>query len=427
MKNAIVISISLTLVLLDFLVPEFAVASIKGEMFFRSKHRLMAFSRNEDKSLGQEHWLKFESLLSFSKSLSLQAEVLASAGDYRTSLYQKSDKTDLSNQASEIWPGDMYFQYASRAVLARFGYQRISWHEGFSSSYTNFINPRDQRISFFEDADLVFRSVPMMNLIASGDSLSLQLLFIPFTAIDLLPPFSRLGGKGGIPLLPSQKVEVRDLESSSSVLNYGARTTWAGEGFDVSVFAARIQDRQALYELNPISDSSRLLLEPTQTAMSTFGITSSIVTGESTWRIEYMHIPSRRFGRISGPSLEGVERSESDVTLGFESPAWGKLSLELQHSISILNKEIVGGLREAQESLSFARLDYSFGDDRTLRLLAAYLHADRSLFGRVGYSWPLNQQVELEIAVEAAGGPLQSQGAAMSGMSRIFGQITHTL
>ena len=214
---------------------------------------------------------------------------------------------------------------------------------------------------------------------------------------------------------------------SSGVADYGLRSTWAGEGFDVSVFMSKIHDRQGYYTLDAMSDLSRLLLRPSQTTMAPFGFTSSIVTGESTWRIEYMNIPSRRFNRIGGFSLQTVDLQETDVTLGYDSPTWDSFSMGLQHSMSRVSEEPTGLLRRQQENLSFARFDYNVGTDRNLRLLLAYLHADHSVFGRVTYRWPLNPQTELEIAFETAGGAGQSQGVAMSDMTRFFCQLTHTL
>lgn len=427
MRNAFVASACSALLCSSLTLSDSAQANTQASYSLRSTHRLMGFLKNNDKALGQEHWLQFEPSFEFAGGLSFHGQALASAGDYRTALYQSTDKTDISNQASELWAGDLYAQYAAGPFLMRAGYQRISWQEGFSFSYTNFINPRDQRISLFEDSDLVSRSVPMVNAVVSGENLSLQFLLIPFTTVDFVPPFSRLGRRGDVPLQPTQKIELQEPRLSSGVADLGLRTTWAGEGFDISFFAARIHDRQGYYELDSASDFSRLLLRPAQTVMSPFGFTSSVVAGEGTWRIEYMRVPSRRFNRISNLSLQTVDVPETDITVGYDSPTWDRFSMGLQHSLSLLAEEPAGLLRRRQENLSFARLDYNVGTDRNLRLLLAYLHADQSAFGRLGYRWPLNRQIELEVALETSGGSAQSQGIAMSDMTRFYCQLTHTL
>lgn len=399
---------------------------VRASYTIKSWHRLVAYT-DEDRAAGQDHWFSLEQRFDFSKALSLKAQGYGFAGSSRADLAQAQDRISIDQEMTEFWPGDVFGQYASGPVMLRLGYQRIFWQEGFGISYTNFINARDNRVSIFDDSELIFRSTPLANFVVSGENLSFQALYIPFSQTDISAPVSRWGARSQVltPLVPM--LEVERLPSFKSVSDYGARITWAGEGFDVSAFAAHLEDRAGVFSLSPTSGPIAITLVPETNPIDPVGITSSFGIRDFIVRVEYMRTPEKYVNRINGFNLSSSLFQEEAFTVGLDSPSWPNFMFSLQHSISILDGEASGLVRNRIESVSFGGFNYTFNSDRILGLAIVYLESDQSVLGRLSLKWPLSRLSEIETSYEGSTGSETSRGLALSNLSRFFVQLNFTL
>jgi hypothetical protein len=402
-------------------------AAPKAVFSGKSTHRFFEYTESKDKDSGQDHWFMAQQKIEFDSNFSSRIQAYAYAGNSRGDLYQATDVYEPRNQISEAWPGDVYLQASGGPVLFKLGYQQISWQEGVGLSYTNFINARDYRASLFDPPDQVYRSAPAANMILSGEHLSLQMVYLPFSQFNQSPPFSR-AGIGQLPLLPNQKIELQSPPRYRKADEHGARLTWAGEGFDFSVFYFSLLDRKPIYEISPESDLTKVKLNGLQKPMTTAGATATLNLADFLIRLEYMEIPKRQYNQFTGAALNALEFKETAYTIGIDSPNWQSVSFSLQYSESLLgiDQEVAGLERRKKESLSFASFNYSFGSDRVLRFMGLYREVDRSIFGRAGYTWPVSKSVDMEIGYEGSNGNLVSQGKALQELSKGFLQVNHT-
>lgn len=391
----------------------------------QATHRFFQYANNPDHSQGQDHWLLAEQNGRWSSEYSFKAQLYAFAGNSKADQVQSIDALDSRSQISEAWPGDVYLQGTWGPALLKLGYQQITWQEGMGLSYTNFINARDQRASIFDPSDQVYRSAPAVNLIFSGENLSFQTVYLPYSQFNLNPPTSRSGSDLASALAPGQTIRLVNPPAYRTSHEYGTRLTWAGEGFDFSLFYFFLRDRKLVYELSPLSSATELRLQGRQDFMSTQGLTSTWSVHDFLLRLEYLQVPQRSWNVVgpSGLSVQPVD--ESAWTVGIDSPTWENFSFMLQYSSSQLNQEPTGLERKKQESMTFVHLQYSSKSDKILRLSALQRQADNSLYARASYSWPLLKKAELELADEVASGPETSQAAAMKDLNKFYLQITH--
>ncbi len=410
---------------------ESASAGTTAVYSLKSWHRFFSYEGNRSgNSTGQDHWVFFEQKAIWNPVFSGTAQIFGYAGNARADLIQAADRMDVRSQVSEVWAGDLYGQIAYGPALLRIGYQQISWQEGFAASFTNFLNPHDNRSSVFETNELIFRSSPMVNLILSGDQLSGQFIFIPYSQLDTQAPASRWGTRSTFTPLAGQTIEIENAAAAKfrNAQEFGARGTWAGSGFDASVFIAHLKDRRGFFANSSDSTFANIKLLHEQSYMTPIGITGSMTTA-SDWvvRLELLRIANRRANVLSGFTLSTFESGESAFTIGVDSPVGEHFSLVMQHSASVFDQETPGLLRTKVESASFGSMNYTFSEDRAFRLSAIYFHTDQTLLSRLSYRAPITKRAEFELALEGAAGPTTSQGAAIKDLNRVYVQLSHML
>lgn len=402
---------------------------VKADYSVKSWHRLIGYTDGE-RVAGQDHWLTFEQRFQITHAFSLKAQVYGYVGDSIVNMSGVRDRSFTEQDRTDLWPGEVYGQFVAGPMLLRLGYQRVYWQEGFGSSYTTFINARDNRISVFDDTELIFRSSPLANFVISGDNLSFQAIYIPIAQLDVPMPVSRWGDRARISAAPSFEIENSEWSERTWGFkksgDYGARLTWAGEGFDLSIFHAKIIDRANIFSISPISNFTTVVLVPEFNTIDPVGVTSSFTVHDFVARIEYMRISDKRVNRIDGLNLTSSAAVEDALTVGLDSPAWPDFMFSLQHSISILDIEALGLVRNRVESVSFASINYNFPHDRVLRLAVVYLESDQSLLGKLSYRWPVSARSEIETSFEGSTGAGVSRGLAMSDLNRFFVQLNFT-
>ena len=414
-----------------FFVSGRAFSAQRADYTFKAWNRFFAYTSKSEKAFGQDHWLYFEQTYVPGSSLTAKAQFFAYLGNSKANLIQSSDRMDEKSQVGEIWPSELYVQWASGPSLLRIGYQQISWQEGFASSYTNFFNPRDTRASIFDSNDQIFRSSPVVNFVTSGEHLSSQIVYLPFSQLDVRSPASRWPARVNIVPLPGQTIEIANSYGGNQGFRVGhelgARLTWAGSGFDASVFAANLRDRQGYYSLSPTSSLANIVLNPEQDYMTPIGFTASTNLSSVVARFELMRTSSRRFNTLVGTTLATADLGETAATVGIDSTGGDHFAYSLQHSTSLLDQDAPGLLRKKTEGVSFASLGYALAQDRSLRMSFMYLHGDQTVGTKISFRRPFLKSAELEFAFEGFAGPSGSQGAAVRDLNRFLTQLSYTL
>lgn len=363
----------------------------------RGTHRFNTYTNSSNHSAGQDNWVELEQKAKFNKELSVKARVVGYVGTHRADLIQIQDAITYSTQVADIWPDDVYVQLATGPLLAKLGYQKITWQEGFALSYTNFVNAKDFRNYIFEDSVLFTRSAPMANIIVSGEHLSIQGVYLPYSQLDISAPPSRWGTAITSLISATQTLQVLKSEVKEPSHEYGGRLTWAGRGFDVSLFYFFLKDRQPIYSLSNTSTPINIKLQPTQNFMSVMGATTSINIGDSVLRLEGTRTPRRQIMSIQNGQLGSADVNEMAATISLDCPLVDHLNVIAQSSASVIDLDTTTLIRKKNEFLSLLTLRYDFQSERILSATGLYHESDHSLFTRVQFSWPYSKGVEMQV------------------------------
>jgi hypothetical protein len=401
-----------------------ATSSTDAVFNAKAYHRFWNYTDSNDKNSGQDHLVFLQQRIKFNSVASVKMQIYGFAGNSKADLIQASDRIDYRSQTTEVWPGEVYASASVSSFLLKAGYQKVSWQEGFALTYTNFINPQDVRASIFDDPDQTYRTTPMANAIWSGENISLQAIYMPYSQNNIQAPISRGGATFST---GNQTIETIKPNQTRPSHEYGTRATWAGSGFDASVFYAHLRDRHLTYSFSPLSTIDRLQLDTQQEFINPVGVTTSFNVSDYIVRLEYMEIAQRNFNQLQLNNLTVQSLNEKAITIGFDSPGGQDFSFLLQHSISMLDQDIPGVLRKKTESLTYGSVNFNMKQERTFSFSAVHLSADESLFSRFSYKWPLSKRAEFELAYESSTGKTPSQGASVKDLNRVFINLSHTL
>lgn len=391
----------------------------------QASHRFYFVTDSSESRPILDNWVRGQQNVQLSSNQSLRFQFYGYGGDRRSVLYQDLDQHSADSLSAEAWMGDTYYQFTQNGHLLKIGYQTFLWQEGLGLSYTNFINSRDYRISYFDSVDRFNRSAPAISWLYTRSELSLQAVYLPFSQYDFDLPASRTSLSARLPV-GIESVELKGPSDKRADNEWGARLSWAGEGFDFSAFYFELKDRKLTYRVGANSTLTSLILEGEQRVKQVVGIATSAEVAEHVMRAEVLQLNKRDYNLLSGATLARFESDELAATVGIDSPGAGSWSYSLQHSLATLTENPEGSIREKEESFSYLTLIYDLKKERKIQFQGIVIHHDRSQMIRASYYWPLSKSSEAEIAYEGYAGQDNSIGQLQKEMSHIFLQITHT-
>lgn len=405
-----------------FLVMNFAYS--KSVFSGKSDHRFYQPTNEPQESFHFDNWVRAEQKIEISEKNLFHFQIYGYAGDRRTSLFQDFDNANDRKLSSELWPGDIYYQYINNGNLIKIGYQTLLWQEGLGLSYTNFINKRDLQSSIFDPIERFNRSSPLLNWIYSKNSLSLQVVYVPFSQFDRVLPVSRTPLKSQLPA-SINTLEVKYPSDQVADQEWGTRLTWSGEGKDISLFTFELKDRNLVYSVSPQSTMSELIYIGQQKRKRVHGFSASWEVIDHILRFEALQWKNRDINTISSLGLNQYESDDTAFTIAWDSPQVGSWKYSLQNSLSNLEKKESNSFREKLEAFSFLYLQRDLKKDKKIQAQILYQHHDQSIFSKLSFLWPVSKSVEAEIAYEGSSGASKTVGKEQMTLNHTYIQISH--
>lgn len=380
-----------------------------GQFDANFKHWTLEPSRKT----GQNYRLLLEQKLDFSSESSV---VLQARGYSGTDLIDNVGSYDGSvsnrNLASELYPQDNYYQYKSGGFLFRAGYQQVVWGEAFGLFYSDFINPKDLRLSPSAPSEFSRRSLPMVNIKMVGSSTSLQLLYAPQSAYHLLPPPTRMFGANTLRSMYVSTIDVR----KSSAPNYfeksefGAKFGFTSSLADISVYYYNYDDRMPYYEQS--SDSyfpyTIHLIEKHERINST-GLASAFEAGGFMFRAEFLQTRNKKINSISATGIGNFQANENVFVVSTEAPSMDNYIFSVQYSDSVLSENPTGSSRSKYQSLISFRLQKTLTQEHNFEVIYTMAPHDKGGYISGNYFWPRNKDSEVRIGFESHEGDSDSQ------------------
>jgi hypothetical protein len=303
------------------------------------------------------------------------------------------------NKKPEIELWNAFGEYRKDGYRLRVGQQQIAWGETFGFFYADLVNPKDLRERSLGRLSELRLPTPMANLQWSGDSLSVQFLYLPFFKPDRNPTpksdfFPNLTGSNlpaGLTVDTSAGYKLDDSQG-----DVGGRISGTVKGVDISVLYFDYIDRQPYYTMTPTFPT--IVLDRRYRRIQSTGLTFSTEL-EGGWiiRSENVYTPSRSFNSFDVMGLTETKSSQRVHVLGIDAPKWEKAYFGLQLS----NDSLKGGKTPFQRprdlSLASFRIAYDLPEESMIEALIASALGSGGELIQATYTRPLSDIHELEI------------------------------
>lgn len=362
----------------------------------------------------------------WSSVLGLRVEV---EGAY-SSLPERYGTGDVGKYESQTFlPRDNYLQYKNGALRVRAGYQQVVWGEAFGLYYADIVNPKDYRNAGLGDLSRNRLDIPMVNAQWIYSESSLQLLFIPWPAFDLLPSsgsdFNSLQLPPAALALPV-KIE-RNPTDPPTRGEYGFRWSKQLNGFDFSFFYLNYFDRLPVYRITTLTSPLSFDLIPEYKPLQSAGTTLTVDLNGYLVRSEIVQHFDREYNTIDGSSnLSSAKSNELVYVVGLDLPPRDRWQVGFQYSESRL-KNANWLLRKNTQSLVAARVAKQFQSDVLVETLVSYYTSDSSELLQASVTLPISNQTEFLIGADRFEGNTTSELGRFKNASRAWVMLKTTL
>lgn len=390
----------------------FATAAPKGFFTGQFDANFRQWTMEPSRKLGQNYRLLLE------QKIDLNAEsqfVFQGRGYSGTDLVDNIgswDQVQTRNLVSEIYPQDNYYQYKSGGFLFRAGYQQVVWGEAFGLFYSDFINPKDLRLSPSTPSEFSRRSLPMLNVKMVSSMMSLQLLVAPQPQYHLLPPPTRLFGANTLKALSVSSIDIR--KSSAPMLfektEYGGKLGFTSSSSDISLYYYNYDDRMPYYETTSDSVFPVILhLNEKHQRMSSAGVATAFEGFGFMFRGEFLQTQNKKFNTIDATGIGQFQTTENVFVASAETPSMNGYIFATQFSDSTLANNPSSSLRTRYQSLVSFRLQKTLSQEHSFEVIYTMAPYDKGGIISGNYYWPRNKDSEVRIGFESHEGDSESQ------------------
>lgn len=388
--------------------------------------QINAYSKNDNSGSGQINRLRLEQSADFTKEFSGLFQVSTSSNSYAFDAKTTYDVNPTSQNIFEVFPSDFYIQYKTSNFLIRTGYQQVVWGEAFGLFYSDFINPKDLRLSPFTSPEKQRRSLPMLNLKTLFGSSSFQVIATASPDYDILPPLGRQLSKDNLAALGVSQWSITKAAHPAlfSKPEYGAKLNSSFWGMDLSGYYMTYDDRLPYYQLTSISGVPTTgVLEEKHQRISSSGVTLAANAFDFVLRAEALKNQNKKFNTLVA-GLGTADSDESVSVIGIDTPSFNNYIFSLQFSDSALNKYDTALTRPKYQSLWSTRLTKSLSKQMSWELSTIYAPYDQGGMAHFEFVWPKSKIIEIKFGYEQSFGPRSSDFGRNYDLSALYVNLT---
>lgn len=388
--------------------------------------QINAYNKNENSSTGLINRLRLEQSVDFSKEFSGIFQVSTSSNSYALDAKTTYDVTPKAQNIFEIFPSDFYLQYKNSNLLIRTGYQQVVWGEAFGLFYSDFINPKDLRLSPFTSPEKQRRSLPMLNLKTLFGSNSFQLIATASPDYNILPPLGRQLSADSLAALGVSQWSITKTAHPApfSKPEYGAKLNTSFWGMDLSGYYMTYDDRFPYYQLSSASTLPTLgILEEKHQRISSTGVTLAASVFDFVLRAEALKNQNKRLNTLIA-GLGTYDTDEAVTVIGIDTPSFDSYIFSLQYSDSALNKYDATIARPKYQSLWSVRLSKSLIKQMSWELSTIYAPYDQGGMAHFEFVWPKSKIIEVKFGYEQGFGPRSSDFGKNYDLSSLYVNLT---
>lgn len=329
----------------------------------------------------------------------------------------------INDDSSDLRLRNAYLEYVNGNTILRAGNQQVVWGDALGFSKADLINPKDLRNGSFHDITNIRMQIPILNLKQIFGSFVVQAIYVPKPYFNLLPsPGNRFAfpyaEKIGIASVRILREKEKSWSPSHSEL--GLRASYLLDSWDLTIFFFDAYDRSPTYKIQSLS-ASEIILSEQHSRVKNYGLSLTKDFSGYLLRMEAILTNKRRFASVQGTSLETTELDNMVFILGLDLPTWQGINTSMQITHDQLDgNNKTGLLRQASETVLFARIARTINTDHELSLLQSFSLTDQGFQSQFSYIMPLNYNTEIQYGFEFFGGPSDSQLELFDSANRIF-------
>jgi hypothetical protein len=373
------------------------------------------FQENISSTSSQKH----KALLEAKTDLTPNTSLVFSLKWTSNTLYDDLKQTTQNkNNRSSLELGENSIQYKTDNFILKAGYQELAWGEAFGFNYADIVNPKDNKETFYSDANDAKKSLLLLNFKYFLPDGSLQFIYSPEPKYHLpLPPIlftSQILPQTDVVTLKNNRPNI------FSQNEYGGKLSYSFASFDLATFFFSHIDRNPVYSLSS-QTATTLTLKEEHYKLNSYGASCAKTLFDNfVFRTDLVMNANKSFNTLNGLNLLIHKNDELNLVASLDSPTYMNFSGLLSFAQSRLLNETTHYIRKKQESYVLGKVSYDFGEDRIYDF--TYTHElDQAGYSiQTQYSHPLNGNSEIKVGSEIYWGSIHSQLAKLKKISTAF-------
>ena len=398
---------------------EFSQAEVTSSTRGYLSLRVSSYTEQSSSNYGQYTRTQIEQSTDFSPSTLLLNQLRFTSNSEAQDLSSKTtpDKKDLYG----VFLGENYFKIKQHSWVMQIGYQDVVWGEAFGLNYADIVNPKDQKLTFYDDlsdARLPLLMINTKSFFTLGElSGSIQLLYSPEPRYSKTLPVDMIAGS----IFPQGKLVVTK-ESTPSVFKkseIGEKISTSYQGFDTSLFHFTYMDRNPFYSLKSMTLTEVDLLENHNKINST-GLSFAKTLSDYVLRSDVIYTDHQTINYLEGINLKTYQTKVLNALLSLDTPSFNDYSGIFIFARSNLSDYKSNSFRTKTQEYGIAKISKNLGSDKTFDL--SYTHEFKTTGHGVQalYKWPVNNLTELHFGGEFYSGNADSSLHRLKNTSSLF-------
>lgn len=385
------------------------VCAVKYQFNGRLDSRFKAYSDNLNSPMSMRLNGMIEQVAQFSDTFKSQLQLIGNANSYSVDSAQSTVYQPAKDELFEFYSGESFLHWQADSFLMRIGYQQVVWGDAFGVYYSDFINPKDLKESFFSPSDLTRRSLPLLNMKLINSSFSTQVIVGFQPGFNKMPPITRYLGST---LTGISHVEVDREKSPEPFKKYegGMKISTTLGSSDFSIYGYDYYDRSPYYKLTNYNVfTSTMSLSENHDHITTAGISGASALGSFITRFEFLYTRNRMMNTLNGTTLDSEKTDERAGVFALETPRIWNTIFTLQYSESYLVNANTKFIRSIDQSTSSLRISYGMTREREVNFILAYFNHDKGGIANLEYIEPKSESLEMRLGIETYFGPKDSE------------------
>lgn len=378
-------------------------------------NKLMSYLNNSSKNYGYYHQLRFEQKTKFNKDFiainQLRIKALSLQEDIKNKI------TPEKKDQFETYLGENYFRYQLPSLTAQIGFQEIVWGEAFGFNYADIINPKDNRITFFNEQSESRIPILLANLKYFFSLGSIQLIWSPRPQFSKTLPLDLfVGNTFSQSQITVSKEKTPNLGSEN---DYGAKLSLGFEGLDLSFSYFNFLDRNPYYLLKNAT-LSELSLEEKHSRVNSYGISAAKTFFDFVFRTDFVVSQNKTYNYTSGLSLANYQSNTKEILFGFDTPTWEKYTAYFIYAYKDQSTFFLNSLMPKKTDYVIAKILRSMDNEKSFEISYTREINEKANGIQMLLSLPVNSTTELKFGAEAYIGEESSNFSKLKKINNVF-------